>query len=99
MCGAMNCMDPLTEWEISKARDDISEYRFSSAKNEPYPGAMGAVCFSTRRRIKGSEELFLWTDCEYRRNKYKKCIICEIAQEGLTCWYRPDDFEVMCSNC
>ena len=69
-------MDPLTEWEISKVKDEIPE-QFRTAKNEPYPGAMGAVCFSTRRKIKSNDEIFLWTDCEYR--KYfanKKCIIC-----------------------
>ena len=76
MCGAMNCMDPLTEWEILKAHDEIPE-QFGIAKYEPYPGAMGAVCFSTRRKIKSSDEIFLWTDCEYRKFfANKKCIIC-----------------------
>ena len=56
MCGAMNCMDPMTGFEINKFYPRGLTFK-GELMNAPVPGQMGAVCWRS-----SDKEQYIWTD-------------------------------------
>jgi len=97
MCGAMNCSDRMTEWELSHMPPTkMSKGDWKDLKDEAMPGNMGAVVFMF------DDDTYIWnhaTPPEWDKNSRIVCRKCRINLKDQMCWRNSYVSYYLCSNC